>query len=244
MKTIIIEDENNSRELLQNLIELYCPNIQIIAHASSVETGYSAIVKHQPELVFLDIKMADGSGFDLLGMFNHISFQLIFTTAYQEFAIQAFQFSAIDYLLKPISPDLLVKSIHKALQRIEKPKLEIEALLENQKQNKPKKIVIKTNTKVYAIRLEEILRMESDSSYTTVYLKNGDKIMAAKQLKEYEEILSTEGFMRIHQSHLINLEHLFYIHKGKNEAILNDETSIPISLKKKSALLAYLSSIS
>lgn len=244
MKAIIIEDEQNNRELLQTLLKLYCPEVEVVTWADSVQSGFSAIKNYNPDLVFLDIKLADGTGFDLLKMIDNISFQLIFTTAFQEFAIRAFHFSAVDYLLKPLSPELLIKAVHKVTQRYEKPKTEIETLIENHQERQNKKLVVKTSTKVYAIRLNDIIRMEADSSYTTIFVRNGYKIMAAKQLKEYEELLSTEGFMRVHQSHLINLEHLFYVHKNQNTAILNDESSVPISVKKKSGLLAHLTNLS
>lgn len=242
MNAIIIEDEPNSRELLQNLLKIYCPEVEVISWADTVQGGYSAIKNQKPDLIFLDIKLSDGSGFDLLKMIDNITFQLICITAYQEFAVRAFQFSAVDYLLKPISPEMLIKAVDKASKRHERPKMEIETLIENYQHSQNKKLIVKTNPKIYAISLNEIVRMEADSSYTTIFLKNGHKIMAAKQLKEYEELLSTDGFMRVHQSHLINLEHLFYVNKSQNTVVLNDDSSVPISIKKKSSLLKYLTS--
>lgn len=243
MRAIIIEDEANSRELLQNMIGVYCPDIQIIDSVDSVKNGYAAITKYKPDLVFLDVQINDGTGFDLLSLFSEISFHIIFTTAYQEYAVRAFQYSAVDYLLKPISPEHLIKAIEK-ISQLTKSEAEIQTLLNNLKQGEDKKIIVKTHDRIYSLLLNEIIRLESDSSYTTIFLKNRHKIMVAKQLKEYEELLSTEGFMRVHQSHLINLEHLFYVHKNQNTAILNDESSVPISVKKRSGLLAYLTNLS
>lgn len=242
MRAIIIEDEANSRELLQNMLGIYCPEIQIVDAADSVKSGYISITKHKPELIFLDVQMGDGTGFDLLSLFSEISFHIIFTTAYQEYAVRAFQYSAIDYLLKPISPEHLMKAVEKTSQ-LTKYETEIQTLLNNLKQGEDKKIVVKTHDRIYSLLLNEIVRLESDSSYTTIFLENGHKVVVAKQLKEFDELLSSDGFMRVHQSHLINLKHLFYFQKNKNLAVMKNETSVPVSLKKKEELMAFIADL-
>lgn len=239
MKAIIIDDEGNSRELLENMLGLYCPTIQIAETAESVQTGYAAIREHNPDVVFLDVQMGDGTGFDLLSLFDTVSFHVIFTTAFQEYAIRAFQYSAVDYLLKPISPEYLVKAVNK-VQKLHYSEAEIQTLLDNIKKPEDKKMVVKTHDRIYALHIKDIIRCESDSSYTTIFLQNGHKIVVAKQLKEFDETLSPDGFMRIHQSHLINLSHIFYYQKGTNLVIMNDESSIPVSAKKKEELLIFI----
>lgn len=241
MKALIIDDEENSQELLESMLGLFCPTIQVAGTAASVQTGFVGIREHQPDVVFLDVQMGDGTGFDLLSLFDAVSFHVIFTTAYQEYAIRAFQYSAVDYLLKPISPEYLVKAVNK-VQKLHHSEAEIQILLDNIKQPEDKKIVVKTHDRIYALYIKDIIRCEADSSYTTLFLQNGHKIVVAKQLKEFDETLSSDGFMRVHQSHLINLNHLFYYQKGTNLVIMNDESSVPVSAKKKEELLIFIAS--
>lgn len=241
MNAIIIDDEQNSRELLGNMLALYCPTVQILGTGESVQTGFAAINQFKPDVVFLDIQMGDGTGFDLLSLFDSLSFHVIFTTAFQEYAVQAFQYSAVDYLLKPISPEYLVKAVNK-VQKLNHSETEIQTLLGNFKQPEDKKIVVKTHDRIYSIYIKDIIRCESDSSYTTLYLENGHKIVVAKQLKEFDEMLSPNGFLRVHQSHLVNLDYVFYYQKGNNLLIMKDESAIPVSVKKKEELLGFIAS--
>lgn len=239
MRAIIIEDEDNSRELLQNMLGLFCPDIEVIDTADSVQSGFLTIQKNKPDLVFLDVQMGDGTGFDLLAMLDSVSFHVIFTTAFQEYAIQAFQFSAVDYLLKPLSPEYLIKAVKKVHKLINSSE-EIQTLLENFKDPQDKKIVVKTHDRIYSLPIKEIVRCQSDSSYSTLYLQNGHKILVAKQLKDFDEMLSPSGFLRVHQSHLINLSYIFYYHKGNNLVIMKDESAVPVSVKKKEELLKFI----
>lgn len=243
MKAVIIDDEENSRELLWNMLSIYCKEVHVAAAADGVQSGFTAIKQHDPDLVFLDIQMSDGTGFDLLGLFGSIDFKVIFTTAYQEYAIRAFRFSAIDYLLKPISPEYLIKAVGKAEELVKKQQLqlEIETLLENlNRTGKEKKIVVKTHDRVYSVPVSELVRCESDGSYTSLFLENGHKIMVARQLKEFDELLSPDGFMRVHQSHLINPDFLFYYQKGDNNVIMKDQSVVPVATRKKDELLLAL----
>ena len=241
MKAIIIDDEENSRELLVNMLSLYSPSVEVIGTADSVQKGFTVINQLNPDSVFLDVQMGDGTGFDLLSMFDTVSFHVIFTTAFQEYAIRAFQFSAIDYLLKPISPEYLIKAVHK-VEKINHSTAEIQTLLDNIRQPEDKKIVVKTHDRIYSLHLREIIRCESDSSYTTIFLQDNHKIVVAKQLKEFDELLSPNGFLRIHQSHLINLDYIFYYQKGNNHLIMKDESAIPVSPKRKEDLLVFIAS--
>ncbi len=239
MKAIIIDDEANSRELLQNMLSLFCSNVEVIGTAESVQTGYTLLQKERPDVLFLDVQMGDGTGFDLLSMLETASFHVIFTTAYQEYAIRAFQFSAVDYLLKPLSPEYLIKAVNK-VQKLNQFSDEVQALIQNIKQPENQKIVVKTHDRIYSLPVKEIVRCESDSSYSTVFLESGYKIVVAKQLKEFDEMLSPMGFMRIHQSHLVNPDFVFYFQKGANQLIMKDQTSIPVSTKKKDDVLTFI----
>jgi two-component system LytT family response regulator len=241
MNAVIIDDEPNNRQLLQNMLAIYCKNVNVLATAEGVQSGYSVIQEYEPDVVFLDIQMADGTGFDLLTLFGEINFNVIFTTAFQEYAIKAFQFSAVDYLLKPISPEYLIKAINK-LQKLKHSETEIKTLLSNIKQHDDKKIVVKTHDRIYCLNIKDIIRCEADSSYTTIFLQDEHKIFVARQLKEFDEMLSPDGFMRIHQSHLINLSQLFYYQKANNLAMMKDGSAIAVSAKKKEELLAFISS--
>lgn len=241
MNAIIIDDEQNSSELLCNMLNLYCPTIEILGTAESVQSGFAAINQLNPDIVFLDIQMGDGTGFDLLSLFESVPFHVIFTTAYQEYAVQAFQYSAVDYLLKPISPEYLVKAVNK-VQKLNHSETEIQTLLGNFKQPEDKKIVVKTHDRIYSIHIKDIVRCESDSSYTTLYLEKGHKIVVAKQLKEFDEMLCPNDFLRTHQSHLVNLNYVFYYQKGNKLLIMKDESAIPVSAKKKDELISFIAS--
>jgi len=179
IKAIIIDDELNCTELTTNLLKFYGENIELIATADSVESGYQAIINHPPDLVFLDVKMQDGTGFDLLKRLGHIRFKVIFTTAHHEFAIDAFKCSALDYLLKPLSPLHFSDAIKKAQQLInyEEMDVQLKTLLHNVTDTAlhKKKIVLKTLDKVYAIYTKDIVRFESEGSYTTVYVQDKKK---------------------------------------------------------------------
>ena len=223
MRVVLVEDERNSREVLEQMLQLFCPQVKIVATADSVQSAYKVVVEEKPDLVFLDIQIGGGTGFDLLSLFDELSFQVIFTTAFQEYAIRAFQFSAVDYLLKPISPEYLVKAVNK-VEKLNKASVELQTLLQNVTFPEEKRIVIKTHDRVYSIFVKDIVRCESDSSYTTVFLNDGQKIVVAKQLKEFDEMLSPYSFVRIHQSHLVNNQMVFYFQKRNNMLIMKDKS--------------------
>jgi two-component system LytT family response regulator len=234
---IIIDDEPNSVELITNLIQLLTPQVTVLGTADSVESGYKLLQNQQPDLIFLDIEMSDGSGFDLLKKLDKINFKLIFITGHHEFALTAFKYSAIDYLMKPLSPTDFANAVKKAEQSItnEELGLKISSLLHNlnQEPQLKKKIVLKTLDRVYSIYAEDILRFESSGSYTTVYLMDGKKIVVSRLLKEFDEMLSSNGFARVHQSHLVNVEQIFCFEKADNHVVLTNNTIIPVSLRKK-----------
>ncbi|OJV54152.1 MAG: hypothetical protein BGO31_12410 [Bacteroidetes bacterium 43-16] len=247
LRAIIIDDIDNIRQKNIAVIKQYCPDVAIIAEADSVASGVAAIQKYLPELVFLDVEMQDGTGFDLLQQLKSIDFKVIFITAFQEFAIKAFRFSAIDFLLKPIDPSDLIEAVKKAKETLNKEMLELQfsTLFSNiERPRNLQKIILKTAEKVYSINVQDIIRCESEKNYTTFYMLNGQKLLVSTTLKEYETLLLPMGFFRTHQSHLINM--LYFDHYVKTDSgsiIMKDKTAIPLSVRKKEEFLTYLNSL-
>ncbi len=242
IKTIIIDDELMAREAIGNMVKLYCPNLELIDTADGVASGYEAIKKNNPDLVLLDIKMTDGTGFELLQMFESINFKFIFITAYEEYAIQAFKFSALDYLLKPIDPNDLIAAVEKLNESIHKEdeNLKLKAFMANIQGVTPelKKIVLKTAESIHLVNVKDIIRCESSSNYTLFFFSDNTKLLVSKTLKEFDEMLSPYGFFRAHQSHLINLNFLDRYDKAEGGTlILKDKSSIPLAVRKREQLM-------
>lgn len=246
IKAIIIDDEQSSVDLTSNMLRFYKDNISVVASGSSVEEGYQLIRMHKPDLVFLDVHMEDGSGFDLLNKLGSIDFKVIFITAHNEFALRALRYSAMDYLLKPLSPLDFSEAVRKAMQAInhDEVNLQMKALLYNigLQQQHQRKVVFKTQEKIYSIDTPDIVRFESEGSYTTVYLTEGKKIIVSKIIKEFEEMLTSEGFIRVHQSHLINRNHIFCFEKQDNVITMKDGSTVPVSTRKKEMVLHLIQS--
>lgn len=240
IKAIIIDDIQEAITVLQSDLETYCKNIEVIGSANGVVSGAKLIKELKPELVFLDIQMPDGTGFDLLEIIGDADFKLIFTTASDEFAIKAFKFSAIDYLLKPIDPDDLMQAVEKVEQQ-QKPTSRLELLKENL--NHPKKIALNTVEKIHIVDIEEVIRLESNINYTRFFFKDGTKLLVTKTLKEFDKMLSDHNFIRIHQSHLVNANFIKEFLKQNGEVILKDGTKIPVSTRKKSTLMDMISKL-
>ncbi len=244
IKAVIIDDEINNQELISNLLKSYTENVQVVGLANSVESAYQAINEHHPDLIFLDIQMPDGTGFDLLKKFDKINFKIIFVTAHQEFAIEAFKYSALDYLLKPLSPANLLAAVKKAEETMGSDELnmKLKILLNNIAEpiKNKKKIVLKTMERIYSVDLDDVIRFESDGGYTKVYLTDGKRIMVSKTMKEYDDLLLDAGFLRVHHSHLINMNHLFCFEKAEGHVVMKDESIVPVSNRKKDQLLELL----
>lgn len=247
IKAIIIDDETNNQELIVNLLKSYCENVEVTTTAKSVETGYKAIMEHKPDLVFLDIEMPDGTGFDLLKMFGKIDFKVIFVTAHQEFAIEAFKYSALDYLLKPLSPAHLITAVKKVEDLIsnEDLNLKYQTLISNISEpvKKNRKIALKTMERIYSVDINDIVRLESDGNYTKVYLQDGKRIMVSRIMKEFDELLSDAGFVRVHHSHIINMNHLFCFEKAESHIVMKDNSIVPVSNRKKEQVLEMINMI-
>lgn len=245
MNTIIIDDEANARDTLKELIQLHCPQVQIIGMAENVAKGLQLLKSLSPEVVFLDIEMPDGTGFDLLQKVENKDFKVIFTTAHDKYAIQAFKFAALDYLLKPINSMELKQAIVRAEESKEKEMatLKIQTLLQNLDQTSQnlKKIILKDRYGIQLIKVEEIIRLESGGSYTTFFLKDKNTIIASNSLKEYDELLSKSNFFRSHQSHLVNMEYLErYDNRNGDFLHMVDGSEVPISRRKREMLIKII----
>jgi two-component system LytT family response regulator len=245
IKAIIIEDEKMSRETLRHLLDKYCPEVEIVAEADGYRKGLEEIRKHPPDVIFLDIQMPDGSGFRLLEELEVVNFEIIFTTAFDQFAIKAIKYSALDYLLKPIIPDELIE----AVKRVEKKKSDymkkrsMEVVPENNKvlDEGSQKIVLSTSEMIHVINVEDIIRCESDNYYTYFFFVDGRKLLVSKTLKENEELLSQHSFIRPHKSHLINIKYIkSYIRHDGGYILMTDGTHIPVSRRKKDKIMEII----
>ncbi len=243
--SIIIDDDSNLRLGLKGLLQLYAPELKIVGEADSVLSGIEIIEKHNPQVVFLDIQLNQGTGFDiieqLVAKHGAINTHIVFITAHEQYAIRAFRFSALDFLLKPVDPIELQKVIKKIKDVLHKQEsyAHIDLLLENisKKTDNFRRIALSNSDGVHLFDTNEIIRCESQDNYTKFYIKDNKPILISKTLKEYEELLSNQGFIRIHQSHLINLNFLkSYIKKDGGYIIMADNSKLPISKRKKEQL--------
>lgn len=244
---VIIDDESRAREAIRTMLNGFCPNINVVGEADGVETGFKQIQQLNPEAVFLDIQMPDGSGFDLLKRFPSIDFKFVIITAYQEFAVKAFKFSAIDYLLKPIDPSDLINAVDKLKETLldEEINQRFKTFIENTQvsEGSPNKIILKTFDSVMVAETGKILRCESQNNYTLFFFTDGSKVLVSRTLKEYEELLSSSGFLRIHQSHLVNLKFIKgYKRFPESQITLSDETKLPVAIRKRELVESILGS--
>lgn len=249
IKIFILEDEKPVLDTITDIVQNYCENSEIIGTARTISSAKEIMQKSEPDLVLLDINLPDGTSFELLEHFNQPNFKIIFITAFEEFAIKAIKLSAIDYLVKPIDPIELIDAIKRAKDALNQKnnKLELNALLANIKNisDKPKKIILKTAESIYLIDVQDIMHCESDGAYTRFYINDGKKIFISKILKDYEDLLEDCGFMRIHKSHIINLNYIDRFEKADGgSVILKDQSSIPVSVRKKDALLKIFDELS
>lgn len=241
-RAVIIDDIDNSRLTLAHDIGKYCPTIKIVGEADSVKSGLEIISSQNPDVVFLDIQLGDGTGFDILEKIGEFDFQVIFTTALDSYGIRAIKFSALDYLLKPIDPDELIEAVNKLEQNNKKKNVKdsIRLLLENMRDIQPsnKRIALNSADKVHMVYIRDIIRCESQGSYTIFHLVSKEQIVVTHNLKEYEQLLEEYSFIRVHHSHLINFAYLKeYIKKDGGYAVMNDNSQVPVSFRKRNNLL-------
>ena len=241
MKVIIIDDEISVRNSIAGLLKESYPEIGIIASVGSVAEGISAINQQRPDLLFLDVELPDGLGFELFKKIHPVDFKVIFITGHQEYALDAIKVSALDYILKPFDTDELCRAVDKAREVIdhEEELLKLMALSENMQDKKVlKRIILPTADHLHIVSINEIIRAEADSNYTLFLLSQGRKIMVSQTIKEFDKLLSGSGMIRVHQSHLINLAHIDKFCKHGGGCIqLKDGTKIPVSQNLKKQVL-------
>ena len=240
LDAIIIDDEQAAQLTLMSFLQMHCPTVNVVGTANGVEEGLKLLAHKNTDLLFLDIKMNDGTGFDLLKRLPQINFNLIFTTAYDEYALKAFKFSAIDYLLKPIDPLELKDAVSKIKIESSNTSKSLDSMMEMYSNKVFDKLAIPSVDEFSFVHLSQIIRCEASSNYTIIFLENGKKIVAPKTLKEFEALLSSEGFFRVHQSHLISLNHIKQFQKNKNKIIMNDASEVEVSRRKKSIFLELI----
>ena len=246
MTAIIVDDEKHCRDVLALLLQKYCPQVQVLASCPSAQAGVEAITLHRPDMVFLDIEMPGMNGFDMLEACRYTDFKLIFTTAYNEYAIKAIRHNALDYILKPVDKDELVQAVERAWQdRSAKSSAHVEGLIEYlNKQKTGDRIALPTLEGLQILQSEDIYYCESDGGYTRFFLSNGKVSLISKTLKEVEDVLESKGFCRIHNSYLINLRFVQkYIRGDGGEVIMANGSNIPVSRNKKQDFLNLLEKI-
>ncbi|MBK9223286.1 MAG: response regulator transcription factor [Saprospiraceae bacterium] len=241
---IIVEDERLSAELLQNMLKDHCPEVTILCIANEVKEAIQLITEKKPDLIFLDIEMQTGTGFDVLQGVKNIPLKIIFTTAYDHYALKAIKFSAIDYLLKPIDILELKEAVQKVItDKISKSENKLDWLLKNlaSQKNDDYSISLSTLDGIEFVPIVNIIRLEANGPYTHFYLKNNQKLMISKNLKEYEMMLTDYGFFRIHNSHLINLKEVKKIIKTDGgSAVMSDDSHVSISPRKKDEFMTLI----
>ncbi len=243
MKAIIIDDEKRARVSLALIIQEYCPHVEIVAECENLPQGVKAIRKYNPDLVLLDIEMPGHSGLELLDFFdeNEVNFAIIFTTAYNEYALQAFKFSAIDYLLKPINPELLCE----AISRLEKQKQKLEnfkVLKENIQQENLSKIAVPSGNSLIFLDTTKIVYIKGEGAYATVFCTTGAKNLVSRNLKNFEDILClNKNFMRVHKSYIVNLEQVKAYNKSDGGSLeLSTGNQIPVSSDSVALILEQI----
>jgi two-component system LytT family response regulator len=245
LTAIIIDDMPLAIDVLSEDLKSFCPEVKLIGNAEGVLSGAKLLKETEPDILFLDIQMKDGSGFDLLEIvkLNHCS--VIFTTASNDHAIKAFQFSAIDYLLKPIDPDLLITAVEKVAQRKDGQKEQLRTLQENlSSSKKPDKIVLHTLEKIAVVAVKDIIRCEASGNYTLFHIHGQKKILVTRTLKDFEKLLEPHSFLRVHQSHLVNLDHIKSYEKTEGGYLMmSDGNHVSVSVRKKAYVVKVLERI-
>ena len=243
---VLIDDEKNNLSNLSGLLAVYCPEVTVTGEAQSAVEGREQILRLHPDLVFLDIQMPGTNGFELLQQLPPPAFEVIFVTAHDQYGIQAVKFAAVDYLLKPIDVNELKAAVHKSALRLaeKKKNRQLENLLHllHQQQNKDEhRIALSTQKETRFLYTRQIIRCESNNNYCYFYLDNGEKLLISKPMYEYEPLLSPYGFVRCHQSHLVNKRFVkSWIHKDGNFLLLENGATIPVSRNRKEAVLEAL----
>ncbi|MEM7037785.1 MAG: LytTR family DNA-binding domain-containing protein [Bacteroidota bacterium] len=243
---IIVDDEANGRAFLQKMLSEFCPEVELLGMAESAAAGEALIREHKPELVFLDVQMPFATGFDMLQKIGEIDFDVIFTTAHDNYAIRAIKFSALDYLLKPIDITELQEAVGKAL--VQREARDKDAKMENflnylkVGEKLPERLALPASDGLIFVQVADIVRCEADGAYTKLYLLNAEKIMISRNLKGIEQLLAGYRFFRVHHSHLINLDHVRKYVRGKGgHLLMEDGVKVDVSVRRKESFMQALS---
>lgn len=246
LKTIVIDDEPNAVDFISTIISEYCPDLEITGKAYDVPEGIRLINEKKPDLVFLDVEMPNGTGFDLLTHFPEKNFDVVFITAFNHYAIKAIKFSAVDYILKPINITEFIESVKKVVGKRSENKSQnnenFKTLIENLRSGSPSRLAIPTADGMEYLNPKEIIRIEADRSYSWFYLTANRKILVSKHLKEFQDILDERSFFRPHNSFLINLKYVRkYVRKEGGYIEMQDGSQIPVSRTRKDLFLTHMS---
>lgn len=241
MRALVIDNESEIRKSVVDLIAAFCPEISEISEATSVETGIIKLAEYKPDVLFLDVELGDGTGMDLLERIGKVDFPIIFITAHNKYAVDAFRFSAIDFLLKPIDPEELMRSVERVKSqnnvRLSEQLQVLKDIIDNTLSHE-KKIVLRDNASIYFVKVADIIRCESDRSYTTFILIDGKKIVVSKGIKDYDEILEPNGFIRAHQSHLVNISRILRFDKlDGGHLVMENGDQVPVSQRKRDQII-------
>jgi two-component system LytT family response regulator len=248
LKTIIVDDEQDAVGFITSIIKEYCPSLVVTGSANNAMDGMAIIREKNPDLVLLDVEMPHGSGFDLLAQFPEKTFDVIFITAFNHYAIRAIKYSAVDYILKPININEFILAVEKVTEKRTHehlPDHNLETLLENLRSPLPARLAIPTSEGMEYINTHEIIRIEAERSYCWFYLTGKRKMLVSRNLKEYQDLLNDRSFFRSHNSHLINLEFVKkYIKADGGSIVMEDGSQVPVSRTRKDLFLTHMERLS
>ena len=242
IQAVLVDDEDNSLEALEILLNRYCPDVQIIGRAQSVETAVNVINEVKPELLFLDIALPDGQGFEVLENVEYTGFEVVFTTAYDQYALKAFEFSAIDYLLKPINAEKLKQSVERFQEiRGQENFGERVRVLKDSLNNMNERIILSSMDGFEVYKIADIIRCEANGSYTTFFIKEDRKVVTSKTLNNFEKLLSDLPFVRVHSKHLVNINYIKkYISGRGGNIVFEDGSQVDVSERKKKEFIRLM----
>lgn len=245
MRIIIVDDEASVRNSIEAILKDNFPDIDVAASGASVQEGCALILEHKPDLVFLDVEMPDGKGFDLIDKLQPVNFRVIFITAHQEYALQAIKVSALDFVLKPFDPEDIKRAVNKAknIINIEEERLKLQTLHENLENRKVlKRIILHTADNLHLVAISDIVRAEADSNYTLFFLADRSRIMVSRTIKEFDSMLSGSGMIRVHQSHLVNIAFVDrFVKRDGGYLVLKDKSKIPVSQNLRKQVIQAIS---
>ncbi len=246
MKAIVVDDEESARQTMTKMLERYCPEVSLLGDAESVSAAEELIESTNPDLIFLDIRIGKNSGFDLLQRIDYQKYSVIFTTAYDNYALQAIKFSAIDYLLKPLDPEALTAAVAKAQKQLDRNESYLRVLLEHldKKGGQEKNIVLPFSGGYRISKIEEIIYLEADRNYSAIHFTDDTKLLVSKTLKQFDDLLIPKGFFRIHHSYLINLQHVKQFNSNGRLGYVEMKTGekLEVARARKADLIAFFRS--